>query len=69
MQTRRYDPTQYERQHRRVNTTAPACCPECGSASHLVIVNGGWECWECDEFIPRAQVARRAARLAETHTE
>ena len=58
MQARRYDPTQYERQHRRLvrehgQRDTPEQCPNCGEAHHLVLVNGGWECWSCDEFIPR----------------
>ena len=56
----RYDPTQYERQHRRRNYGTSqriplSQCPSCGDAHHLVLVTGGWECWTCDEFIPRQQ--------------
>ena len=67
MQTRRYDPTQYERQHRRRQQQTLNSCPNCGDAHHLVLVTDGLECWSCDEFIPYAR--RRVVYVAETATE
>lgn len=57
----RYDPTQYERQHRRRRATRqqPTNCPECGDKGNLVIVCDGWECWTCDAFIPRERTSER----------
>lgn len=61
MSYQHYDPTQYERQHRRRRATRqqPDCCPECGDNGHLVIVSDGWECWTCDAFIPRERTRWR----------